>query len=291
MSRLDTLRDAIHPGSRGIEIGPWRNPIAPKRDGLQTLVIDILGTAELREKATRMKVHDVQIAGIEEVDIVGDASRLLELVRGRGVADGFDWIVSSHNFEHLPDPIRFLGDCESLLKPSGFVGMILPDKRHCMDRFRPATTFADFCVRITIAQESQLRPTRCLPNSRSKPRSCCPMEPCTVPGRRTSTSRSCCEPRTSATNKRCSRGGWRRRPHRNSTATGGSSHPPHSSWPCSTSTSRASRISCSRNLFLQMTGRTFLSGCVRATRVRCARKNTRRDAANCAGESKTRRPR
>lgn len=143
MSRLDTLRDAIHPGSRGIEIGPWRNPIAPKRDGLQTLVIDILGTAELREKATRMKVHDVQIAGIEEVDIVGDASRLLELVRGRGVADGFDWIVSSHNFEHLPDPIRFLGDCESLLKPSGFVGMILPDKRHCVDRFRPATTFAD----------------------------------------------------------------------------------------------------------------------------------------------------
>lgn len=57
--------------------------------------------------------------------------------------DQFDWIVSSHNFEHLPDPIRFLRDCEGLLKPGSFVGMIIPDKRQCFGRFRPTTNIAD----------------------------------------------------------------------------------------------------------------------------------------------------
>jgi hypothetical protein len=51
MNRLDTLQKAMRWDTKGIEIGPWRNPIAPKRDGFETLVIDILGTNELREKA------------------------------------------------------------------------------------------------------------------------------------------------------------------------------------------------------------------------------------------------
>jgi len=143
MNRRDPLRKLMLPGSRGIEIGPWRNPVAPKRDGFQTLVIDILGTEELREKARGMNVPETQVAGIEEVDIVGDASLLQDLVRGKGVMDRFDWIVSSHNFEHLPDPVRFLRDCENLLKPGGFVGMIIPDKRYCFDRFRCTTNIAD----------------------------------------------------------------------------------------------------------------------------------------------------
>jgi len=143
MNRLDTLRKSMLPGSRGIEIGPWRNPVASKKDGFQTLVIDILTTEVLREKARAMNDPEAQVADIEEVDIVGDASRLHELVRGKGWMDRFDWIVSSHNFEHLPDPIRFLSDCENLLKPGGFVGMIIPDKRYCFDRFRCNTNIAD----------------------------------------------------------------------------------------------------------------------------------------------------
>jgi len=143
VTRFETLRKPMLPDSRGIELGPWRNPIAPKWDGFQTLVVDILDTEGLREKARRRNIPEAQVAGIEEVDIVGDASHLLQIVRGKGVVDQFDWIVSSHNFEHLPDPIRFLRDCESLLKPGGFVGMIIPDKRHCFDRFRPTTNIAD----------------------------------------------------------------------------------------------------------------------------------------------------
>ena len=50
--------------------------------------------------------------------------------------------MSCHNFEHLPDPIRFLRDCEALLAPGGVLAMIVPDKRACFDRFQPAATAA-----------------------------------------------------------------------------------------------------------------------------------------------------
>ena len=35
--RFAALRRAIRPGTRGIEIGPWRDPVAPKAAGYDTL--------------------------------------------------------------------------------------------------------------------------------------------------------------------------------------------------------------------------------------------------------------
>lgn len=143
MKRFQHLHSVVRPGSAGIEIGPWRHPVAPKRDGYQTLVVDILDTEGLRRMARKRDVPEEEIALIEEVDIVGDASHLLDLVRLSGFTGRVRWIVSSHNFEHLPDPVRFLCDCEQLLEPGGTLAMIVPDKRYTFDRFQPAATVAD----------------------------------------------------------------------------------------------------------------------------------------------------
>ena len=140
--RFAPLRRVIHPGSLGIEIGPFLYPLAAKRDGYRTLVVDRYDSATLREKAREKGVKPAEIERIEPVDYVGDASRLLDLVRGQGFTGQVDWIVSCHNFEHLPDPIRFLRDCEALLAPGGVLAMIVPDKRACFDRFQPAATAA-----------------------------------------------------------------------------------------------------------------------------------------------------
>lgn len=140
--RFTPLRRVIQPGSLGIEIGPFLNPIAAKRDGYRTLVVDRYDSSLLREKARARGAEREAIEQIEPVDYVGDASRLLDLVRGQGFAGQVDWIVSCHNFEHLPDPIRFLRDCEALLAPGGALAMIVPDKRACFDRFQPAATAA-----------------------------------------------------------------------------------------------------------------------------------------------------
>ena len=140
--RFAPLRRLIHPGSLGIEIGPFLHPLAAKRDGYRTLIVDRYDSSSLRDKARERGAACEAIERIEPVDYVGDASRLLDLVRGQGFTGQVDWIVSCHNFEHLPDPIRFLRDCEALLAPGGALAMIVPDKRACFDRFQPAATAA-----------------------------------------------------------------------------------------------------------------------------------------------------
>lgn len=51
--RFAPLRRVIHPGSLGIEIGPFLNPLAAKHDGYRTLVVDRYDSSTLREKRGR----------------------------------------------------------------------------------------------------------------------------------------------------------------------------------------------------------------------------------------------
>ncbi len=139
----DMLRSALAPGSRGIEVGPGRGPVAPKRAGYRTLVVDVADADELRRTARALGAEAAEIGNIEAVDVVGDASRLRELLETCGHVERFDWIVSSHNFEHLADPVGFLCDCEALLSPGGLVGLIIPDKRYTFDRFQRPSQLAD----------------------------------------------------------------------------------------------------------------------------------------------------
>lgn len=85
---------------------------------------------------------EAEIAAIETVDVVGDASRLQDLLEGQGYRERFDWIVSSHNFEHLADRVGFLCAGEGLLSPGGLTGLIIPDKRYTFDRFQGPSPLA-----------------------------------------------------------------------------------------------------------------------------------------------------
>ena len=57
-----------------------------------------------------------------------------------GAEGAFDYIVSSHNFEHLPDPIRFLQDASLLLRKGGSLSMAIPIGSRCFDLMRPLST-------------------------------------------------------------------------------------------------------------------------------------------------------
>jgi hypothetical protein len=141
----------------GIEIGPWFNPIAPKREGYKCLSLDVFDLQTLRKRAA----DDPNIAAesiplIEDVDLVGSCTHIGELVRTRGEAGAFDYIVSSHNFEHLPNPIRFLQGCAEALRPRGMLSMAIPDHRVCFDYFRPLTRLSDW---IQAFVEERSRPS------------------------------------------------------------------------------------------------------------------------------------
>lgn len=128
-----------------IEVAPYFNPALPKAHGYNTLILDVFDTDQLRENALQdANIPNDRIDEIEEVDVVGDASRMADAIELKDVLGRVQHIVSSHNFEHLPDPVSFLQSCSKVLSPGGIVSMAIPDFRYTFDHFRMPTRLSDW---------------------------------------------------------------------------------------------------------------------------------------------------
>jgi SAM-dependent methyltransferase len=158
MNRLEYLARDIKYENRIIEIGPYHCPIAARKAGFQSTSLDIMDAASLREQARRdPNLSDEDVQNIEEVDLIGTASDVADLARQKfGSEIEFDWILSSHNIEHIPDPIRFLQQSEAILRCGGILRLAVPDKRACFDFFRPLTELAGW---LAAFHERRTRPT------------------------------------------------------------------------------------------------------------------------------------
>ncbi len=157
MDRRSQILRHITKSHRGIEVAPWFAPLTPKRDGYDCRILDVFDKATLLTRAERDP--NIPVSGhalLEDVDYVGSATAIAALVP-LAEHGTFDYIVSSHNFEHLPDPIRFLQGCQKVLRPGGYLSMVIPDSRSCFDFFRPHTTLIDW---LEANAEQRDRPTR-----------------------------------------------------------------------------------------------------------------------------------
>ena len=137
MERAPQLLRSLSKDARIIEIGPSFNPLAPKCDGWNTIVVDHASREALLEK-----YHDQAIDRIEAVDIVWTGGSLADAVPSdqHGTFDAF---IASHVIEHTTDIVTFLRAAETLLKPDGVVILAVPDKRKCFDCYRPLSATAD----------------------------------------------------------------------------------------------------------------------------------------------------
>jgi GT2 family glycosyltransferase len=134
LNRIDKALFAIDKYGTGLEIGPSHNPIAPKKQGFNVHILDHASADELKQK---YQGHGLNLDNIEEVDFVWHGEHLQELI---GKSECYDWIIASHVIEHVPDLISFLQQCETLLKPTGILSLIIPDKRYCFDYFNSLTS-------------------------------------------------------------------------------------------------------------------------------------------------------
>lgn len=146
MDRLNFFHEAINKSCVGLEIGPLHSPICPKRNGWRTLTLDIYDSDLLKEKYKNDA--GVDCSKIEEVDVIYKES-LFASVQKYSEQDitliskpngSLQYIISSHNFEHQPNPLRFLSDSEALLQEGGFLIMAIPVASRCFDCFLPLTT-------------------------------------------------------------------------------------------------------------------------------------------------------
>lgn len=129
------IRSEVTKRMIGLEIGPSYAPILPKSEGYRTLVIDHTDAEGLRAKYAG--VPGVDVGRVEDVDAIDDGGEFTLLDE---TGSGFDYIVASHVFEHVTDPIHFLQRCTRALKASGRLYLLLPDRRFCFDFLRPTST-------------------------------------------------------------------------------------------------------------------------------------------------------
>jgi predicted SAM-dependent methyltransferase len=125
----------------GLEIGPSHNPIAPKNMGYNVHILDHATASELRKKYKGHESNGVILENIEEVDFVWHGETYQKLI---GKTNYYDWIISSHVIEHIPDLISHFQQCEALLKPNGVLSLVIPDKRYCFDYFSSVSTTGQF---------------------------------------------------------------------------------------------------------------------------------------------------
>lgn len=135
--RTALLADLNLQATRGLEIGPLTAAVVSKQEG-KVEYIDHLSTEELRKKYAHETSIDVnQIPVIDHVLEEGKLPRHL-------MGGNYDYIIASHVFEHLPNPLGWMRDCAAILRPGGCLALVVPDKRFTFDYSRSLTTLAEW---------------------------------------------------------------------------------------------------------------------------------------------------
>lgn len=145
MNRAQLLLKHINTDGQGVEIAPYFNPTLRKSDGFNILTVDVFDTETLLARAAKdTHIDTSRIDEIETVDLVGDASNIGAMLASRDLDGQVDYIISSHNFEHLPNPIKFLQGACRALRDGGVLAVAVPDCRFTFDHFRMPTRLADW---------------------------------------------------------------------------------------------------------------------------------------------------
>jgi SAM-dependent methyltransferase len=150
---LDDRRRMIHrylplESGVGLEIAPNWAPVVTKSEG-DVLYCDYLTYDQLleREKANPARIqHGLKV---QRLDFIWQLGKTLQECAGD---TKFDYVVSCHVFEHVPNFLEYLYQARAILKDDGVIAMILPDIRGSGEYFRQETSAADLINSYLLGQ-------------------------------------------------------------------------------------------------------------------------------------------
>lgn len=125
-----------HMRGKGLEIGPLDRP-QEKDESTLISYADRRSTEELKSLFKHDPNVDVnKIVNIEHVCDAQDLSSIND--------ETYDFVVASHLLEHVANPIQAIKEWLRVVKPGGYVYMIVPDKRFTFDKTRELTPLIHF---------------------------------------------------------------------------------------------------------------------------------------------------
>ena len=134
--RVSALRKGIEPGiTAAIEIGPLDKPILGKPDFRVRYLIS-------RPPSSCPRSTQMIPTSAPWSTSTSSGMGVRHLIRF-SVATEVDAVVASHVFEHIPDPIGWLRNFASVLRPGGTVTLAIPDMRYTFDVNRRVSEVSD----------------------------------------------------------------------------------------------------------------------------------------------------
>ena len=132
--RVIKLKEDLKLSGIGLEIGVLVAPIIKKNES-KVYYVDYFSAEQLKENYKDDPIVDIN--KVEQVDFILSKTSYQEIKSQIGLVD---YIVASHVFEHIPDPIGWLNELSSILKPNGILSLAIPDRRYMFDYYIKETT-------------------------------------------------------------------------------------------------------------------------------------------------------
>lgn len=133
----------------GLEIAPNWAPVVTKSEG-DVLYCDYLTYEQLLERE-RTNPGRIQYGlRVQRLDFNWEIGKTLQECAGS--AAPFDYVVSCHVFEHVPNFLEYLYQARAVVKDDGVIAMVLPDAKGSGEYFRRETNAAELINSYLLGQ-------------------------------------------------------------------------------------------------------------------------------------------
>lgn len=133
----------------GLEIAPNWAPVVTKSEG-DVLYCDYLTYEQLLERE-RTNPGRIQYGlRVQRLDFIWEIGKTLQ--ECAGAAAPFDYVVSCHVFEHVPNFLEYLYQVRAVVKDDGVIAMVLPDAKGSGEYFRRETNAAELINSYLLGQ-------------------------------------------------------------------------------------------------------------------------------------------